>query len=282
MSELRDFWEREGYIAVSDVFDKARTENLLRICDDVLAQFLDCCPERKKPGGVDDRNMRNLHRRSYFKDKPDDFVFMMEAFADPALSDIVEEILGKKIILRGTTYWFTPTNMNIAGNWHRDIQFLGKDPEEQKVYVESQEAQSGAQLMLALTPTDCSQYLPGSHLRWDTDEELHMRLGDDCIHATQDLEGAVRVKQEPGDVTILNATGLHRGDYFNDVLRRTVMITYTTEEEPIDDYFSLAPWCLEPGYLDGMNDYTKAFYQRYIDQYTDFWNSKTRKNGWDT
>ena len=215
--------------------------------------------------------MRNLHRRHYFKDNPDDFVFMMESFADPALSDIAEEVLGTSPLFRGTSYWFTPKTLRSPGNWHRDIQYLLDTVAEQKEFVESRAAQTGAQLMLALLPTECNEYLPGSHLRWDTDEELQMRLADDGVHETRDLEGAVRVKQAPGDVAVFNATGLHRGQYYNDVPRRTVMITYTTGNAPLEDYFSYAPWCLEPEYLDGLNEQSCACYQQYIDCFTDFW-----------
>ena len=271
MSRLREQWDTEGYVTVSGVFDEARIENLLRICNDVLEQFLECCPEKNRPGGPDDRCMRNLHRRSYFKDRPDDFVFMMEAFSDPGLSDIVEAILGKNILFRGTSYWFTPETLRSPGNWHRDVQYLANTVDEQKAFVESRAAQTGAQLMLALLPTECNEYLPGSHLRWDTDDELQMRMGDELTEATGDLEGAVRVKQAPGDVAIFNATGLHRGQYYNDVPRRTVMITYTTEDVPVEDYFSYAPWCLEAGYLDGLNTQSQIFYQEYIDCFSDFW-----------
>lgn len=274
MTAHREHWETEGYITAPGVLDAERVENLRRICDDVLQQFLACCPEKKRPGGPDDRCMRNLHRRSYFEDRPDDFVFMMEAFADPELSGIIEEILGEKVILRGTTLWFTPKTLRSPGNWHRDIQYMVDSVDEQKKFVESRAAQTGAQLMLALVPTDTNEYLPGSHLRWDTEEELQMRLEDDVVGGSRDLEGAVRVNQAPGDVAVFNATGLHRGQYYNDVPRRTVMITYTTEKAPVEDYFSYAPWCLEPGYLDGMNEQSRAFYQRYIECYSEFWARK--------
>jgi hypothetical protein len=271
MSAIREQWDTEGYVTVGGVFDDSRVENLLRICNDVLRQFLECCPEKNRPGGPDDRCMRNLHRRSYFESNPDDFVFMMEAFADSDLSDIVEEILGKKILFRGTSYWFAPKTLRSAGNWHRDVQYMVGTVDEQKEFVQSQSAQTGAQLMLALLPTECNEYLPGSHLRWDTDEELQVRMGDELAEATVEIEGAVRVKQSPGDVAIFNATGLHRGQYYNDVPRRTVMITYTTEDTPVEDYFSDAPWCLEPGYLDGLHRQGRDFYQRYMDRYSEFW-----------
>ena len=46
--------------------------------------------------------------------------------------------------------------------------------------------------MLAFVPTNTNEYLPGSHLRWDTEEELQMRLEDDVVGGSRDLEGAVR------------------------------------------------------------------------------------------
>jgi len=52
MCELRKQWDEEGYVAVEGVFDTARVDELRRICDDVLAQFLQCCPEKKRPGGA--------------------------------------------------------------------------------------------------------------------------------------------------------------------------------------------------------------------------------------
>jgi hypothetical protein len=49
------------------------------------------------------------------------------------------------------------------------------------------------------------------------------------------------------------------------------MLTYTKTSAPHFDYFSDQPWFVMPGYLDGLDAETHAFFLRFIEQYKENW-----------
>ena len=52
------------------------------------------------------------------------------------------------------------------------------------------------------------EYVPGSHLRWDTEEEYRIRLADGQSNSrSNDMPGAVRIHQQPGDAVAFEALG---------------------------------------------------------------------------
>ena len=131
---------------------------------------------------------------------------------------------------------------------------------------------TGVQMQLALVPTEDNEYVPRSHLRWDTPEEYQIRLADGQKNATSNgMPGAIRLTQQPGDVLAFNPMGLHRGRYHCDKPRRTLMLTYTPVSRVTKDYFSRQPWCLQTGYLNGLKPDTRRFFEQFIAAYRDFW-----------
>jgi hypothetical protein len=70
--------------------------------------------------------------------------------------------------------------------------------------------------------------------------------------------------------------GLHRGRYYAEKCRRTFMLTYTRADlKPTEDYFSLQPWCLSEGYLDGVQPETRRFFDEFTQTFGDFWARKS-------
>ena len=64
---------------------------------------------------------------------------------------------------------------------------------------------NGLQLQIALVPSDDSEFVPGSHLRWDTDAEYRIRKADNCRNWESDeTPGALRVALQPGDAVAFN------------------------------------------------------------------------------
>jgi ectoine hydroxylase-related dioxygenase (phytanoyl-CoA dioxygenase family) len=131
----------------------------------------------------------------------------------------------------------------------------------------------GLQLQIALVASDDTEVVPGSHLRWDTLEEYHIRRGDNKVHAeSDDMPGALRVALQPGDAVAFNACALHRGRYHSDKQRRTIMLTYQRNSQPAqDNYFTRQPWVLEPGYLDGTSPQTRELFGSFVRKYGELW-----------
>ena len=117
--------------------------------------------------------------------------------------------------------------------------------------------------------------MPFSAKRYDSPQEYYIRCADDRSHNREDgMPNAMRIHQRPGDAIIFNPAGLHRGRYYADSPRRTLLLTYTAQNTKILDNFSRQPWMLEPGYLDGLSSRTRAYFEDFIEAYRDTWEPK--------
>jgi hypothetical protein len=279
-TELQSQWETTGYVVVRNLLDANRTSQLLTISEAILAQWRVANPETGKPGGAPDATvMRHLNHPGYFRQHPAWLPVLLELVADQQVLAIARAILGEEPLFRCTSFFFNPLTGGKAGNWHRDSQFgAPDDAQEQAILANLARSGTSIQMQIPLVPSADVEYVPGSHLRWDTPAEYAIRKADGGIHNRADtMTGALRLVLGAGDAALFNPYGLHRGRYHTEPLRRTLMLTYTKRSAPYADYFSDQPWFLEPGYLDGLQPATRAFFETFVMQYQEFWTEKQRK-----
>ena len=135
-------------------------------------------------------------------------------------------------------------------------------------------------MQVALVPSDDVEFVPLSHLRWDTPEEYLIRRGNGGENSRSNaMPGALRVALQPGDILAFNPYGLHRGRYHADKPRRTLMLTYTRTSRPNYDYFSHQPWFLQQGYMEAFKPKTRAFLQPFVQAYQEEWRKQGEKYG---
>ncbi len=245
-------------------------EELLRITERVRRQWLAASAEDGKPGDRDRHNMRHLNHPGYLRDHPGEFVTLMNLIADERILAFVGELLDGEPVFRATTLWFEPATAHKDGSWHRNVQFLKSDEAEQRSVVATRTTPDGIHLQIALVETSDVEYVPGSHLRLNTDEEYRIRLADGQANSrSNEMPGAVRIHQSPSDAVAFEALGLHRGRYHTNKRRRTFMLTYTSDREHLFDYFSDQPWILSSPLMADLPAATRASFQRFLDIYGD-------------
>jgi hypothetical protein len=279
MTEAREpaaAYRRDGCVVVPGLFDAGRVERLLALCDDIRERWLARDPQTGQPGG-DPRtatHMRHLNHPAYFAGRRELLPEILDACADERVLALLRAAWGEEPLFRCTSLFFNPTGIQQEGSWHRDTQFGEPDAAKERTLIERigrGEDRCGVQIQIALVPSEDLEYVPGSHRRWDSDEELRVRRGDDGTHTSESLSSARRLAQVPGDGAFFDPSGLHRGRYHADRPRRAFMLTYTRSSTPCLDYFSTQPWCLEPDYLDGVRPATRALFERFREQYRDGW-----------
>lgn len=282
----RKQWVEEGYLVIPGVFDAARTERLRRICESAWSQFLVCDPQKGVPGtgkGGDPDCMRHLNHPDYFKDRPSGhFTEFMDAIADELVLGIARSILGEPALFRCTSFWHNPARRMEDGSWHRDLQFLHGDEAVERHALEQalKDGESGIQMQIALVASDDVEYVPRSHLRWDTPEEYAIRAANNRINCRSNaMPGALRIALQPGDAALFNPNGLHRGRYHADKARRTLMLTYTQTSTPLADYFTDQPWFLEPDYLAPLSPRTRSFFEPFIATFRSQWTAAAVTTG---
>ncbi|MCS5613441.1 MAG: phytanoyl-CoA dioxygenase family protein [Candidatus Poribacteria bacterium] len=273
-SSLRNKWRQDGFVIVKEVFDPKRTNRLKSICEFILEQWRVCNPETGEPGGNSDATvMRHLNHSGYFEDSVSELTDLMDVVAANKVLEICRIILGEEPLFRCTSLFMNPTRTSQDGSWHRDTQFTTKTEREEEAKIQSAEDTGNSiQLQIALLANDDVEFVPGSHLRWDTTEEYHIRKADGGANSRSNtMSGSQRITLQPGDVLAFNPYGLHRGRYHTDKPRRTLMLTYTKISVPCSDYFSYQPWFLEEGYLGNLTSGTRLFFETFVSTYKPDW-----------
>jgi ectoine hydroxylase-related dioxygenase (phytanoyl-CoA dioxygenase family) len=130
--------------------------------------------------------------------------------------------------VENTDYYHEQTKSDWDGDWHRDSQFGQPDPAIERTRILTTTA---VHVRVALEDDDRLEIVPGSHERWDTPEELHVRKGSK--RAASAMTGATRIALGAGDACIFHAWSIHRGTYRRSPLRRTLDSLYAFGRPPI-------------------------------------------------
>ena len=125
------------------------------------------------------------------------------------LVNLIRPIFQAPPVFVNTQLFFDPTNAQQTNYWHRDIQY-DKTIEEQKQALNGPEA---IHCRLALKRERGIELIPGSHRRWDRDDELDVRLGQNGRHHHEALNSGVSVALNVGDMLVFSAAMIHRGLY---------------------------------------------------------------------
>ncbi len=109
-----------------------------------------------------------------------------------------------------TQLFFDPVSSQKKNYWHRDIQY-DFSHEQQKALLDS--GPSMPHFRIPLTSEKGVEVIPGSHKRWDTPEELEVRMEQNGKHTHDDLPNSQILEVERGDLLIFSAKMLHWGVY---------------------------------------------------------------------
>lgn len=278
-------WREQGYLVLRQAFDAQRIAVLHETVESALQQWQQSPPENE-PGqygyGPDAWVMLHLNHARYYHDHPERLAVLLQSVADPLVLPILREVLGEEPLLLQINAYINPPGNSRIGAWHRDCQFYSEDNDEQRereILREEADHPRELHMHIPLVTTQASEVVPGSHRRPDTDAESQIRRHDSQSDA---MPGALQLKLEPGDLAFFHVNALHRGNYFQEVPRRTIAVTYgrtSAPRQPTAEWMkawngyvaSYQPWFLQPGYLDDLDDEARAFYQRFIEMYSPNW-----------
>jgi len=281
---MKSKWEENGFLLVPALIDRARIVRLRSICDRIRKDWLLCDPLNGLPAsdaGVE-TCMRHVNHPSYFQNKKTELCEVLDTCASEPMLEVVRDCFGEEPMFRSTSLFFNPTALWQEGNWHRDTQFVHKDIAQEQAFLalHALKGGDGIQVQIPLFDSDDLEFIPGSNTRWDTEEELQIRLGDAGAHCRRTMPSGSRITASAGDGVFFDPNGIHRGRYFPTPVRLTLMTTFTrSSAPPIVDRFSYQPWFLEKGYLDGVSKGAKRLYDRFVDHYQSIWSVSRDKLG---
>ena len=125
------------------------------------------------------------------------------------LMNIVADVLPHRPCFMNTQLFFNPVNPAQKNYWHRDPQY--------HLSVEAQkQALAGPDVVhfrIPLATEPGIELVPGSHKRWDSTEELDVRLESNHQKNHHNLSSGVTVELDAGDLLVFSANMIHRGLY---------------------------------------------------------------------
>ena len=126
---------------------------------------------------------------------------LVAALAHPRLDPVLRAILDRPRAWGLKLLW-APQAVAYDLGWHRDI-----DHRYDPVLAWKPAANDHLQFNAALAPDDSFMLVPGSHRRPLKDEEAGLLAADGCAV----LPGQRRIVLDPGDVVLMDAHAIHRG-----------------------------------------------------------------------
>ena len=145
---------------------------------------------------------------------------LFQLIGSKKIMDLVNTLFSQRPCFMNTQLFFDPVTIGQKNYWHRDPQYH-LTVEEQK------QALSGFDVIHFRIPLKNErgiELIPGTHKRWDTDEELSVRLETDNRKSYEDLDSGLAINLDAGDLLIFSANMIHRGLYGNDRLSLDILL----------------------------------------------------------
>ncbi len=144
------------------------------------------------------KHLKNTERESLFK-------FIGSA----KLMDVVTSIMDGRPTFMNTLLFFDPVNEGQRNYWHRDPQYHMSIEEQKQALL----GPNVIHFRIPLVDEPGVELIPGTHRRWDKDDELDIRLELNGRKNHENLSTGIKVKLDAGDLLIFSANMIHRGVY---------------------------------------------------------------------
>ena len=152
--------------------------------------------------------------------EPDDRVKLFNFISSKKMMDIIESVIPVNPAFMNTQLFFNPVNPRLKDFWHRDCQY-DHDIEVQKKVIHDTQV---VHLRVPLFDELGIELVPGSHKRWDNDEEFDVRQEEKGRVSSDNLSTGKEIKLAAGDLLIFSADMIHRGLYGLDRLAFDILV----------------------------------------------------------
>ncbi len=197
-------YEENGYVVLQQLFGETELQILREVVDKFHQSWIQENALFYKERAV---NSAYLTANKHLVDFDREVLFKF--IASEKLMALVTSILGSDVAFMNTQLFFNPVDDAQKNYWHRDPQYhLSID--------EQKEALQGPKVIhfrIPLFDEPGVELISGTHRRWDSDEELHVRLERNGRKNNDSLSAGVKIALNAGDVLVFSANMIHRGLY---------------------------------------------------------------------
>uniref|UniRef100_UPI00129E4CF1 phytanoyl-CoA dioxygenase family protein n=1 Tax=Shewanella sp. TC10 TaxID=1419739 RepID=UPI00129E4CF1 len=168
-----------------------------------------------------------------------------------SIKQLVELTSLAKVAFMNSQLFFNPVNPKQLNYWHRDPQYhLSID--EQRNALKGHDV---VHCRIALNDEPGIELVPGTHKRFDNDDELSVRLELEGRKNSESLKSGQVVPLNKGDVLLFSANMIHRGLYGSNRLALDLLFC-----EALKEFVSFAePSCFPDDHLCSKLEWPEPF-----------------------
>lgn len=214
-SQLKHEYNEQGYFVIRDFFDGAEISSLRA----VILKF----HQRWKADNAAfyqevafNSSLITGSEHLGFNDRVKLFNFI----SSPKMMAIIDTVIETEPAFMNTQLFFNPVNVKLKDFWHRDCQYDFDIEEQKKVFTETQVLH----LRIPLFDELGMELVPGTHKRWDNEEEFAVRQELAGRESNESLATGKTIALAAGDLLVFSADMIHRGLYGLDRLAWDILV----------------------------------------------------------
>jgi len=221
-SQLKSTYDEQGYFIIRDYFNAAEIISLRK----VILKFHVLWKQDNATFYQEEAFNSSLITGSQYL-AFDDRVKLFNFISSKKIMNIVESVIATNPAFMNTQLFFDPFNSQQDNFWHRDCQYDYDVEEQKKVIHETQVLH----LRVPLFDEPGMELVPGTHKRWDSDEEFNVREEIKGRISSESLSTGKKIALAAGDLLVFSADMIHRGLYGLDRLALDILVF-----DPAGDY----------------------------------------------
>lgn len=150
----------------------------------------------------------------------DERVKLFNFISSPKILDAVNSVITASPAFMNTQLFFNPANPKLKDFWHRDCQYDYEIEAQKEVIQETQVVH----LRIPLFDELGMEVVPGTHTRWDNEEEFEVRQELNGRESSEPLSTGKAIPLSAGDLFVFSADMIHRGLYGLDRLALDILV----------------------------------------------------------
>jgi len=214
-SQLKSNYDEQGYFVFRNYFSLSEIEELRK----VILKFHELWKQNNAKFYREDAFNSSLITGSEYL-AYDDRVKLFNFISSKKIMALVDALIPVDPAFMNTQLFFNPVNPQLKDFWHRDCQYDHGIEVQKKVIHETQVVHFRVPLFDELG----MELVPGTHKRWDTDEEFNVRQEENGRKSNENLSTGKTIQLAAGDVLVFSADMIHRGLYGLDRLALDLLV----------------------------------------------------------
>ncbi|GAA0821286.1 hypothetical protein GCM10009111_28050 [Colwellia asteriadis] len=213
--QYRSEYNSQGYFVIRDYFDELEIAALRK----TVLKFHQAWKKDNETFYQEEAFNSSLITGSEYL-KADDRIKLFNFICSKKIMEVVEALVPEQPAFMNTQLFFNPVNPEQKDFWHRDCQYDHDLAGQQKAIQETQVVH----LRVPLFDELGMELVPGTHQRWDNEEEHNVRQEEKGRNSSEDLTYGVKIPLAAGDLLVFSADMIHRGLYGLDRLALDILV----------------------------------------------------------